>query len=131
MNHVTLLTPEGKLEKIVTDSHGAANAPMCDVRLGPEIEPVVARAAELLGDSEVTDLLQRAYRPGRPWAAHLPSSLPGCSRESGVVLLDASDPELHEIAQPVYRAAVVGRKRSTTRCLPAAGNCALPVTTSR
>ncbi len=108
VNHVSLLTPEGKLEKLVTESHGAANAPICDVRLGPEIEAVVARAAELLGDSEVTALLQRAYQPGETLGSAFAKLFAGLFAESGVVLLDASDPELHEIAQPVYRAAVVG-----------------------
>jgi bacillithiol biosynthesis cysteine-adding enzyme BshC len=108
VNHVTLLMPDGKLEKNVTEAHGAANAPISDVRLGPEIAAVVAHAAELLGDTEIAALLKSAYRPGETLGSAFAQVLARLFGESGVVLLDASDPELHEIALPVYRAAVVG-----------------------
>ena len=99
---------EGKLEKSITDSHAAPNAPISDVRLGAEIEGVVARAAELLGDTEIAALLKNAYRPGETLGSAFAQVFARLFGDSGVVLLDASDPELHQIAQPVYRAAVVG-----------------------
>jgi bacillithiol synthase len=108
VNHVNLLTSDGTLEKSVTDSHAAPDAPISDVRLGAEIEAVVARAAELLGDTEITALLKRAYRPGETLGSAFAQVFARLFGDSGVVLLDASDPELHQIAQPVYRAAVVG-----------------------
>ena len=108
VNHTTLLKPDGSLEKIVTESHGAENAPISEVRLGEEIDPVVAHAAELLGDSDITGLLRRAYRPGETLGSAFGQLFARLFGEYGVVLLDASDPELHEVAQPVYRAAVVG-----------------------
>src|SRR5207237_7695031 len=108
VNHTTLLKPDGSLEKVVTESHGAENAPISEVRLGEEIDPVVAHAAELLGDTDVTDLLRHAYRPGETLGDAFGKLFARLFGEYGVVLLDASDPELHEVAQPVYRAAVVG-----------------------
>jgi bacillithiol biosynthesis cysteine-adding enzyme BshC len=108
VNHTALLTSEGKLEKSITDSHAAPDAPISDVRLGAEIEGVVARAAELLGDTEITALLKNAYRPGETLGSAFAQVFARLFGDSGVVLLDASDPELHQIAQPVYRAAVVG-----------------------
>jgi len=108
VNHTTLLKPDGSLEKIVTESHGAENAPISEVRLGGEIDPIVAHAAELLGDSEITGLLRSAYHPGETLGSAFGQLFARLFGEYGVVLLDASDPELHEVAQPVYRAAVVG-----------------------
>lgn len=108
VNHSGLLTSEGKLEKSVTNAHAAPDAPISDVRLGAEIEGVVARAAELLGDTEITALLKNAYRPGETLGSAFAQVFARLFGDSGVVLLDASDPELHQIAQPVYRAAVIG-----------------------
>jgi bacillithiol biosynthesis cysteine-adding enzyme BshC len=108
VNHTTLLKPDGSLDRVVTESRGAENAPISEVRLGEEIDPVVAHAAELLGDTEITGLLRRAYRPGETLGGAFGQLFARLFGEYGVVLLDASDPELHEVAQPVYRAAVVG-----------------------
>lgn len=108
VNHAALLTAEGKLEKVASDSHGATNAPISDVRFGPEIEQVAARAAEVLGDTEITGLLNNAYRPGETLGSAFGKLCAALFGEFGVILLDASDPELHELAQPVYRAAVIG-----------------------
>jgi bacillithiol biosynthesis cysteine-adding enzyme BshC len=108
VNHVNLLTAEGKLEKLVTESHGAPNAPISDVRFGPEIASVVTRAAEILGETEITELLRAAYSPGETMGSAFAKLFASLFGEWGVILLDASDPELHAIAQPVYRAAVVG-----------------------
>jgi bacillithiol biosynthesis cysteine-adding enzyme BshC len=108
VNHVTLLTAGGTLEKLITESRGAPNAPISDVRLGPEVETVVARAAELLGDSDLAGLLKTAYRSGETLGSAFAKLFAAWFGEFGVILLDASDPELHAIAQPVYRAAVVG-----------------------
>jgi bacillithiol biosynthesis cysteine-adding enzyme BshC len=108
VNHAALLTAEGKLEKLVTESHAAPNAPISDVRFGAEIDSVVARAAEILGETEITELLRAAYRPGETLGRSFAKLFASLFGEWGVILLDASDPELHAIAQPVYRAAVVG-----------------------
>jgi bacillithiol biosynthesis cysteine-adding enzyme BshC len=108
VNHASLLTAEGKLDRLLTESHAAASAPISDVRFGPEIEAVVARAAEILGENEITELLRRAYRPGETLGSAFARLFAFLFGESGVILLDASDPELHQVAQPVYRAAVVG-----------------------
>src|SRR5271154_624017 len=64
VNHVTLASEHGPPELLAVESHGVTDAPVGAVKFGPEIEPVVERAAALLGDSEVTTWLRRAYRPG-------------------------------------------------------------------
>src|SRR5271156_6447612 len=64
VNHVALLSEQGLADPFAVESRGVADAPVGTVRFGPEIEPVVERAAGLLGDSEVTTWLREAYRPG-------------------------------------------------------------------
>jgi bacillithiol biosynthesis cysteine-adding enzyme BshC len=77
-----------------------------DVRLGEEILPVVEEAASLLGDSEATQLLRESYRPGETMGTAFARLCARLFSPWGVILLDASDAELHRVASPIYRAAV-------------------------
>jgi len=108
VNHATLLAPDGALRKLQVQPAAPACAPISDVRLGPEIEPVVAQAAALLGETEVTEFLRQAYRPGETLGSGFARLFARIFADWGVILLDASDAALHAIAQPVYRAAIVG-----------------------
>ncbi len=106
INHTTLLASDGSLQPVATSTQGAADAPVSEIRLGEEIREPVETAAAALGDSEIADLLRRCYQPGETLGsafAHLFSQLVG---RWGVVMLDASDPDLHALAQPIYHAAI-------------------------
>jgi bacillithiol biosynthesis cysteine-adding enzyme BshC len=105
VNHVALLE-EGGLKTLTTPSHGVAEAPVSEVRLGEEILPVVEEAAKILGDSEVTRLLRAAYRPGETLGSAFARLYAQLFAKWGVVLLDPSDAELHRLAAPIYRAAI-------------------------
>ena len=50
INHVSLLGPEGSLQKFSVPTRGLPDAPVGTVRFGLEIEPVIEAAAGLLGD---------------------------------------------------------------------------------
>src|SRR5208282_3919181 len=54
VNHVALVSEHGLPESFAVESRAVADAPVGAVKFGAEIEPVVERAATLLGDSEVT-----------------------------------------------------------------------------
>ena len=73
---------------------------------GAEIEPVVEAAAALLGDSDVTTFLRDSYRPGENFGSAFARLFSRLFAQWGVILLDASDPELHRIAAPIYSAAI-------------------------
>jgi bacillithiol biosynthesis cysteine-adding enzyme BshC len=107
VNHVTLLDGEGRLHELVTPSHSAEDAPVGTVRLGAEIEGVVEAAARSLGDSDAANFLRQSYRPGESLGSAFGRLFSLLFRDSGIVLLDASDPELHRIAEPVYRGAAL------------------------
>ena len=106
VNHISLPGPDGLLRTLTTSSHGVAGAPVSDVRLGEEILPVVEEAASLLGDSEASQFLRESYRPGETLGTAFARFYARLFGAWGVILLDASDAELHRVAAPIYRAAV-------------------------
>jgi len=106
ISHVSLLGADGSLQKLTAPTQGAHDAPVGTVTFGPEIEPVAEAAAASLGDSEVTSFLRESYRPGENFGSAFARLFSRLFAEWGVVLLDASDPELQEIAQPIYVSAI-------------------------
>jgi bacillithiol biosynthesis cysteine-adding enzyme BshC len=88
------------------ESHGVPDAPVGTVRFGPEIEPVIERAASLLGDSEVTGWLREAYRPGGTLGSAFGRLFAGLFADWGVIMLDPSDKEFYDLAKPLFRAAI-------------------------
>ena len=106
VNHVAIPTAEYALQTLTTSSHDLPGAPVSAVRLGDEILPVVEQAEALLGDTEATKILRESYRPGETLGTAFARFYARLFAEWGVIILDASDGELHRIAQPVYRAAV-------------------------
>ncbi len=128
VNHVTLLDGEGGLHDLAVSSRGADDAPVGTVRLGTEIENVVDAAAHILGArSEAAQFLRQSYRPDETLGSAFARLFSLLFRDSGIVLLDASDPELHRIAEPVYRGAALAAGDLTadlmrrSRALEAAG----------
>ena len=106
ISHVSLLGPDGSVQKFSATTRGLPDAPVGTVTFGPEIEPLVEAAAGLLGDSEITKFLREAYRPGENFGSAFARLFSRLFADWGVVLLDASDPELHRIAAPIYSAAI-------------------------
>jgi bacillithiol biosynthesis cysteine-adding enzyme BshC len=106
VNHISMPAADGLLRALATSSHSIPGAPVSEVRLGDEILPVVEEAAALLGDSEATQFLRESYRPGETLGTAFARFYAHLFAAWGVILLDASDPELHGVAAPIYRAAV-------------------------
>jgi bacillithiol biosynthesis cysteine-adding enzyme BshC len=106
ISHVSILGPDGSLQKLSATTRGLPDAPVGTMTFGPEIEPVVEAAAGLLGDSEVTKFLREAYRPGENFGSAFARLFSRLFAERGVILLDASDPEFHRMAAPIYSAAI-------------------------
>ena len=104
VDHVTI--PGGDDFKTFTAPvEHAANVPVGGLVLNAGMEEVVRAAIENLGENEASAWL-RAYHSGETFGgafAHLFSQI---FADWGVILLDASSPELNAIAAPVYQAAV-------------------------
>ncbi|HZW93718.1 MAG TPA: bacillithiol biosynthesis cysteine-adding enzyme BshC [Candidatus Eremiobacteraceae bacterium] len=106
VNHVSLPGSDGILRTLTTSSHSVAGAPVSAVHLGEEILPVVEEAAALLGNSEVSQFLRESYRAGESLGSAFARFFTRLFGQWGVILLDASDPELHRVASPIYRKAI-------------------------
>jgi bacillithiol synthase len=105
VSQVALPGTDGCPQELSLSAHVLADAPVSSVRLGEEIrEPLIA-AGTLLGEGPTTSLLAECYREGETLGNAFARLFANLFGDWGVILLDASDPELHQIAEPVYRAA--------------------------
>jgi bacillithiol biosynthesis cysteine-adding enzyme BshC len=115
VNHVALLSEHGLPEPFAVESGGfeshVADAPVGTVKFGTEIDPVVERAATLLGDSEVATWLRQAYRPGESLGSAFALLFARLFADWGVILLDPAGldrtgKDFHDLAKPLFRAAI-------------------------
>ncbi len=113
VDHVALLSEHGLPEPFTVESHAfqssaVADAPVGTVKFGPEIDAVVERAASLLGDSnsDVTTWLREAYRPGESLGSAFALLFARMFADWGVILLDPADKDFHDLAKPLFRAAI-------------------------
>jgi len=106
VNHANLLSPDGELHTVATSSHGVPDAPVGTVVFGEEISQLIESATKVLGESQARDFLHEAYRPGETLGTAFARLFAKLLGRWGVIMLDASDPELHALVEPIYRAAV-------------------------
>lgn len=106
VNHATLSSPDGLPQRLETSSRGAKDSPMSEVRLGDEIVPVLERARELLGDGEIADIVRDSYCPGESFGSAFAKLFARLFADFGLILMDPSDVALHQLAKPMYRAAI-------------------------
>ena len=106
VNHVAVPGAEGALQVLTTSSHDVPGAPVGAVRFGDEIQPLVDQAAALFGDTEATKFLRESYKPGESLGTAFARFYARVFADWGVILLDASDPELDRVAEPIFVAAI-------------------------
>ena len=103
VNHASIPAADGSLVKLIAPTQGPSDASVSTVSFVPEIESVVKTASELLGDT--TNFLRETYRPGETMGRAFARLFTRLFGDWGVILLDASDVELHALAEPVFRGA--------------------------
>jgi len=106
VNQVSIPGPDASVEKFVAATEALPGAPVGGVIFGEELRSLLQQAAQLLGDSEIVAALRDSYRPGQTFGGAFARLFARLFAEWGVILLDASDPDLHSVAAPVYRAAI-------------------------
>ena len=106
VNQTAVLGPEGVLQTLSTATQAPANAAVGKVSFGAKIEELVQQAGALLGDSSIINVLKESYRPGETLGSAFARLFTRLFAEWGVILLDALDPELHGVSEPIYRAAI-------------------------
>ncbi len=98
---------DGFLHTVTLDAELMPGAPMSNARLGDAIVPTVEEISRLFGESEVTEFIRQSYVPGETVGTAFAKLFARIFAEFGVILLDASDPELHRLAAPIYKEAVI------------------------
>jgi bacillithiol synthase len=106
VNQAHIPNADGNIEALISATQARKDAPVGSVAFGAEISETVGRAATLLGDADVSHMLAECYRPGETFGTAFAKLLVREFSEFGVILLDGSDPELDQIAAPLYRAAI-------------------------
>ncbi len=106
VNHVSIPGNDGMLQTLATSAHGVPGAPVGSIQFGDEISPLVEQAVALLGECDAATFLRECYRPGETLGTAFARFYARVFADWGVIVLDASDPELSEIAKSIYLAAI-------------------------
>jgi bacillithiol synthase len=106
INHTIIPATDGSLHRLSASSHHVPDASVGSVRFGSEIDSVVAAATELLGDPELSKLLSHAYKPGETFGSAYARLFAALFADWGIILLDASDPAIHELSRPLLHSAI-------------------------
>jgi bacillithiol synthase len=106
VNHVSLLAPSGPPEQVSTEAHGVHDAAVGTITFGSEITPLVEHAAQLLGNSEATNWLQESYRAGETLGSSFARLYARLFADWGVIVLDPADKGFHDLAKPLFHAAI-------------------------
>ncbi|HET9838496.1 MAG TPA: bacillithiol biosynthesis cysteine-adding enzyme BshC, partial [Candidatus Angelobacter sp.] len=96
------------LKKFTVNVPHAEGAPVGTITFTEEIAAAVAQVEAILGRSEISEMLAASYKKGETFGSAFAKFYARvfAHADSGIVFLNALDPELHRIAQPVYRAAL-------------------------
>ena len=105
VNQVALLGKHG-IETLRSTFPEHKQQPVGDLKLGAQIEAVVAEAEELLAYAPITELLRATYTPSDTLASAFGKFLTGVFREHGLIVIDASTRAFHTMGAPVLRYAI-------------------------
>ena len=105
INFVNLPSAD-RLQKFTVNVPHAEGAPVGTIVFGDEIAAAVQQVEALFGKSEVSDLIASSYRKGENFSSAFARFYAKAVGDLGIVFLNPLDPELHRVAQPVYRAAL-------------------------
>jgi len=94
------------VQKFTVKVQHTEGAPVGMITFTDEITAAVAQVEALFGRSEISDFLVESYHKGETFGTAFAKFYTRIFAELGVVFLDPLDPELHQIARPVYRAAL-------------------------
>jgi bacillithiol synthase len=97
-----------------------AGAPVGQIRLGSQVEPLVQEAAELLvnqGSDLLAEFLKESYRPEETYGSAFGKLFARLFAPQGLILMDPLDPGLHRLAAPLYQHALAERDELNAKLL--------------
>lgn len=105
VNHVAF-PAQRELASFAYENAPTAPRPAGGIVFDGSIAPLAERVAELLGPSEATEALVRAYRPGRTFAQAFADFYAAVFAAQGLLVVDAGSRDFHRLGAPVLRAAI-------------------------
>jgi bacillithiol biosynthesis cysteine-adding enzyme BshC len=103
----TVNLPAGDhLQKFTVNVPHKEGAPVGTIQFTDEITAAVQQVEGIFGKSEISELLAATYRKDETFGSGFGKLYTKVLSELGVIFLDPLDPELHRVAQPVFRAAL-------------------------
>jgi bacillithiol biosynthesis cysteine-adding enzyme BshC len=103
----TVSLPAGDhLQKFTVNVPHREGAPVGTIEFTDEITAAVQQVEALFGKSGISELLAASYRKGETFGTAFARFYTKVFSDLGVIFLNPLDPELHRIAQPVFRAAL-------------------------
>lgn len=78
------------------------NSPVSAIVFNDDISALLQRIEQQFGASDVLGVLQASYRSGETFGSAFGKFYAQVFANSGIILLDPSDPELHLVSSPVY-----------------------------
>ena len=106
VNQTRLLTHDFQQAPFTAPTCGTEGAPVAAIRFAEGTNARVEQAAELLGDSLAADFLRASYVQGETFSNAYARLYARIFAEHGLILLDPADPELHQIAAPLFADAI-------------------------
>jgi len=105
VNHVFVPDSRGELQRLATTSQGCPGCPVGTVRLGNDVVRLVDQLQGLVGESETLNFVRSSYAPGTTFATSFAELMTRLFSRYGLILLEPSDDDLHQLAAPLLRSA--------------------------
>jgi bacillithiol biosynthesis cysteine-adding enzyme BshC len=106
VSSVDFPVPDGQLQRIGISSAAPPETPVGQIALGEQIVAAMQALRELLGDNAITAAIADCYKPGETLGSAFAKLLLHNFARFGLIVLDPSDPEVHQIASPILESAV-------------------------
>jgi bacillithiol biosynthesis cysteine-adding enzyme BshC len=106
VNQSLLLTNDFQLAPFTLPTDAKPDLPVANIRFAPGTNELVAKAADVLGESLAADYLRECYREDETFSGAYAKLFTRLFGEHGLVLLDPADAELHRIATPLFLESV-------------------------
>lgn len=105
VNHAVIPDPQGALLRLETASHSVPFAPVGAVELDADLHSALEQLKAITGESEAASFLADAYAPGQTFSSAFAKVMERLFSRHGLILLDPSDGEVHQIASPLLQKA--------------------------
>ena len=105
VNHAFVPDSQGQLHRLETSSEGSTGCPVGTVLLGNDVSALIDQLQNLVGESETIDFVRSSYEPGKTFAASFAEMMVKLFSRYGLIVLEPSDKELHQIGVRILRSA--------------------------